>query len=56
MSPHVLIAAMPPRKIVTPVTMLRFPGIFSGAKISLRRKEEKADSLESERAPRGAPL
>ena len=54
-SPHVLIAAIPPKNMATPVTMLKFPGIFSGAKISVRRNAEKADSFGSARAPRGAP-
>ena len=52
-SPHVLIAAIPPKKTTTEVRTLRLPSMFSGEKISSRTKRENADSFGSWIARRG---
>lgn len=50
-SPHVLTADTPPTNIVTATATLKFPGIFSGAKISSRKKRVMKDSFAVDAGP-----
>lgn len=49
-SPQVLTAIIPPTNIPTPVRMLMFPPIFSGANISVRKNLPNALSCASDEA------